>query len=50
MSNKQASFVEQCLDGAVDPTQIDDFVDQWHEGEDEQFVRGHRVIIYAEKA
>ena len=28
-----ATFVEQCLDGAVDADAIDDFVARWHDGE-----------------
>ena len=36
MSDRQATFVEQCLDGSVDPSQIDDFIDQWHAGQDER--------------
>ena len=32
MSDKPMTFVDQCLEGLVDPPQIDDFIDQWHEG------------------
>jgi hypothetical protein len=28
-----ATFLQQCLDGVVDPDEIDDFIDAWHEGE-----------------
>ena len=30
------TFVEQCLQGMADPSQIDDFIDQWHEGPSQQ--------------
>ena len=32
MSDKPMTFVEQCLEGLVDASDIDDFIDQWHEG------------------
>jgi hypothetical protein len=30
MSKKTKSFVEQCLAGDIDPSQIDVFVEDWH--------------------
>ena len=33
MSNRQMTFVDLCLEGSVAPSEIDDFVDRWHEGD-----------------
>ena len=30
MSDRRITFVDLCLDGQVDPSAIDDFIDEWH--------------------
>jgi len=33
MSDKQKTFVDLYLEGEVEASAIDDFIDQWHEGD-----------------
>ncbi len=30
--SKKATFVQMCIEGKAAPTEIDDWVDRWHEG------------------
>jgi hypothetical protein len=38
-SDKPTSFMGKCLAGEASPSDIDDFVDQWHEGSGEGSLR-----------
>ncbi len=39
MSDRPSNFVDLCLLGKVLPTEIDDFVERWHEGDDSRSLR-----------